>query len=120
LAKENYRVPALSCGVICVILRLAVLVQLWTYPTSICRPFGGDLVEISPIFLATENYRVPALSCGVTCVILRLAVLVQHRHVCDRRTDGQTHDFLLLFFTRDPIYKNNLTTNLGKTWDKVW
>jgi len=27
---ENYRVPGLSCGIICVILRLAVFTQYWS------------------------------------------------------------------------------------------
>ena len=49
---------------------------------------GGDVVGISPRFLASEN----GLSYAILSVILGLAIFVQLRLVTDGRTDRQTHD----------------------------
>ena len=49
---------------------------MWTYPTSIWCPAGGDVVGILPRFLASENYRVLGLLYGIVCVILGLAIFV--------------------------------------------
>ena len=92
LWRQRTRFTGLSCGVVCVILRLGVLVEhRLVTDRQMDGQTDGRMQGVIPVEFRGDLWhpktRVPGLSCDAVCVILHLAVLAGLRLVTDRRTD---------------------------------
>ena len=90
---SSYQLSIVTVSLSCTVSESEILVEKRRFeptPHPFGAPVGGDVVGISPRFLASESYSPWAIIRRSYCDP-RFSHFCTTR-TCDRQTDGQTHD----------------------------